>query len=59
MLFLIGFMMTQFPFAAAALTLSTDAARDHFARKTHNNHVVRPDILSRDIELGRTGRRSR
>jgi hypothetical protein len=59
MLSLIGFIMTQFPFAAAALSLTTDAARDKFARLTQLNRVVRPDHLSRDIALGRTGRRSR
>lgn len=50
MYYLIGFIMTQFPFATAAQSLTTDAAREAFAR---------PDYLSRYIELGRTGRRAR
>jgi hypothetical protein len=59
MFYLIGFAMTQFPYAAAALSLTATEARDTFARLTQTNNVMRPDRLGHDIALGRDGRRNR
>lgn len=46
---LIGFMMTQFPYAAAALALSTDLARDRFARISEGNTHARPETILRRV----------
>jgi len=41
MTYLIGFFMTQFPYAAAAASLATDTARDLFIRRSRQL-VVEP-----------------
>lgn len=57
MLSLIGFIMTTYPFANAALLLTTDAARQRFAFATQNNDIYRPENLAHDIASGGKGRR--
>lgn len=41
--------MTQFPYAAAALALSTDLARDRFARISEGNTHARPETILRRV----------
>jgi hypothetical protein len=59
MLSLIGFIMTTYPFATAALLLTTDAARQRFAFAVQNNTICRPENLAHDIEAGRARNRKR
>lgn len=47
---LIGFMMTQFPYADAAASLATDAARDLFANLTQVYRYERPEFVRGMVE---------
>lgn len=48
MLPMIGFIMTQFPFATAAMSLQSEFARDRFACLCCSFRNERPDVLMRE-----------
>lgn len=48
--------MTTYPFATAALLLTTDAARQRFAFAVQNNTICRPENLACHIAAGRAVR---
>lgn len=52
MAYLIGFFMTQFPYAAAAARLGSDAARDLFSRlvRSPQGEGQRPEFLRGMVE---------
>lgn len=56
MAFLIGFAMTLYPYAAAAASLATDAARDLFATLVQVYRYERPEFVRGMVEK-RYGRR--
>lgn len=53
---LIGFLMTLYPYAAAAASLATDAARDLFATLIQVYRYERPEFVRGMVEK-RYGRR--
>ncbi|WP_168707931.1 hypothetical protein [Sphingopyxis sp. PAMC25046] len=57
MAFLIGFLMTQYPFAAAAMALASEHARERFAHIAQSNRFERPDGVLRIVAHERRSRR--